>query len=306
MSLRIAITGSSGLIGSEIVDYFTRQGHRVTRVVRLESNLKTKDHIVYWDINTHKIDQEGLEGHDAIIHLAGASIADERWTPEYKEIIYASRVQGTAFLSEAITKLEIPPKVFISASAVGYYGSIESPKTVDESSPSAEDFLAKVCVDWERATEAVKNKGTRVVNLRLGMVVSGLGGALPKMLPFFQLGLGGKLGSGKQIISWIALKEIPSVIQFLIQNNAVQGPVNCVSPYPVSNAVFTRVLGSVLNKPTILPVPGFGVNIMFGEMGHTLLLSGAHVLPRKLEENGYRFQYLKLEEVLRKCVSEVS
>lgn len=304
MSLRIAITGSTGLVGTACVDYFSKFGHNVTRIVRLESNFVSKDQVVYWDVKTRKIDREALEGHDAIIHLAGANIADERWTPEYKEMIHSSRIDSTAFLSEILSKLEAPPKVFLSGSAVGYYGNIEEVKRVDESHPPAQDFLAKVCQDWEKATEVASKSGIRTINMRMGMVVSGRGGALTKMLPVFKLGLGGKLGSGNQVISWIALDEIPLVMHYLMLNPKITGPVNFVSPFAVTNAEFTKVLGSVLGKPTIFPVPGFMVNLMFGEMGESLLLHGARIEPRQLADNGYVFKHRSLEEVLRKCVQE--
>lgn len=302
MGLRIAITGSTGLIGTAAVDYFTSHGHSVTRIVRLESNFVSKDQVVYWDVKTRKIDREGLEGHDAVIHLAGAGIADERWTPEYKEIIYSSRIHSTTFLAETLARLDAPPRVFLSASAVGYYGNIEEVKRVDESHPPAQDFLAKVCQDWENATNPAAKAGIRTVNMRMGMVLSGAGGALVKMLPIFRMGLGGKLGSGNQGISWIALEEIPIIMHYTILNNNIVGPFNVVSPFAVSNAEFTKILGNVLGKPTIFPVPAFAVNLMFGEMGKTLLLSGSRIEPRKLTENGYQYKYAGLDQVLQKCV----
>ncbi len=304
MPLRIAITGSTGLVGTACVNYFSSHGHNITRIVRLESNFVSKDQVVYWDVKTRKIDREALEGHDAIIHLAGANIADERWTEEYKEQIHSSRIHSTVFLAETLAKLEAPPKVFISASAIGYYGNIDDVKRVDESHPPAQDFLAKVCQDWEKATEAASQAGIRTVMMRTGVVLSGKGGALMKMLPIFNLGLGGKLGRGNQVMSWVALDEIPLIINAIITNSNISGPVNVVSPFALSNAEFTKVLGNVLGKPTIFPVPSLAVKVMFGEMGKTLLLEGARVEPRKLTDNGYNFKYSSLENVLRKCVQE--
>jgi uncharacterized protein len=305
MSLRIAITGSTGLIGSALIEDFTQRQYRITRIVRLESDFKSKDQLVYWDIKNRRIDKDALEGCDAVIHLAGANIADNRWTPEYKEQIRSSRVDGTAFLSQTLTELKSPPKLFLSGSAVGYYGTIDHNRKMDETSPPGNDFLAKVCVDWEKATEPAVKAGIRVVHMRMGVVISSKGGALQKMMPIFQLGLGGKLGSGRQWMSWIAIDEIPLIIQFLMDHPELKGPVNFVSPIGTSNEDFTKCLGETLQRPTFFKVPSFGVNLMFGEMGSTLLLNGLLVQPKKLLDNGYQFTYPKLNDVLPKYTSLV-
>ncbi len=302
--MRIAIAGSSGLIGSKLVEYFRGQGHSVTRIVRDRTVTKLGDPIIRWDIQSRTIEVEKLESHDAIINLAGVNLADQLWTEAHKNAISESRVEGTAFLSQTLARLKRPPALFFSASAIGYYGPQSPAVEISEDSPRGQGFLAQVCGMWEKATQAAEAVHTRVINMRLGMVVSSKGGALGKMLPAFRAGCGGKLGSGQQVMSWIALEEIPRIMTHIIQNDSISGPVNFTSPNPVSNAEWTRTLGKVLFRPTFFSVPAGLVKIMFGEMGKELLLEGARVMPKKLLESGYAFAYEGLEDALRRILKE--
>jgi len=301
--MRIAITGSTGLIGTALVEWFSKNGHSITRIVR-DSHPSGANRCVVWDPNQRRIDAAALEGHDVVIHLAGESIASGRWTAERKARIRDSRIQGTSLISETLAKLSHRPRVLLSASAIGYYGNRDPNETLDESSKPGSGFLAEVCSQWEQATAPAQAAGIRVVNMRFGIVLSSRGGALAKMLPPFKLGVGGKIGSGNQIMSWIALDEIPTAVSHLIANEALSGPVNFVSPNPVSNAEFTRVLGRVLSRPTIFPVPALAAKIMFGEMADELLLGGARVIPKKLQESGYKFTYPNLEQALKQVLDQ--
>lgn len=301
--MRIAITGSSGLVGSAVADYFKAQGHFVAHILRPSSPKINKIPHIVWDIDKKSINTAALEGHDVFIHLAGASIADKRWTRGYKNQIYASRVDSTALLSHALSKLRKPPAVFISASAVGYYGYRSSLKTVDEGTVLGKGFLAGVCKDWERATEALEKSSIRVIHARFGMVLSQKGGALAKMLPIFKLGLGGKIGSGKQMISWVALEEIPLMMDFIIRLTHLRGPVNFVSPQAVTNREFTKTLGRVIHQPAFLPLPSLAAKLMFGQMANELLLNGLNVLPRRLKEQKYSFKYTDLESALKNILT---
>ena len=302
MSLKIAISGSTGMIGRILVDFLKSQGHGVTRVVRQYPAGHSQDSFVVWDIGKRKIDSSGLEGHDVIIHLAGASIAGSRWTKFYKQTIYSSRIEGTRLLCEALVKLKHPPRLLLCASAVGYYGNHEPDVVIDETAEAGQDFLAKVCEDWEKAADSAATNNIRVVFLRTGPVLSLEGGVLAKMLPIFKFGLGGIVGTGKQMFSWIALDEIPYIISHLIASEEIFGPVNCVSPHPVSNVEFTKILGKVIRRPTFVPLPSTAVKIMFGEMGDSLLLGGARVVPKRLLENGYQFHYPNLEATLEHLI----
>lgn len=286
--IRIAVTGATGLIGSKIVDVFTKEGDLITRLVRKQDqNVSETTHI--WNPSLQQIDRSILEGQHAIIHLAGENISDGRWTASKKDQILASRVQVTRWLSEVITQLKEPPQVFITASAIGYYGNQPSQVVLDEKSPAGSDFLAHVVEQWEEATFSVKQMGIRVIHLRFGIVLSDQGGALAKMLPPFRLGLGGKIASGKQMMSWVSLDEIPKMIRFIIQHDRLEGPINVVSPQPVSNEEFTQCLGKVLHRPTFLPIPGFFLRSVLGEMADALLIGGARVMPTRLLEEGYSF-----------------
>ena len=292
--MHIAITGSGGLVGSALVSFLTTDGHRVTRLVRHAPSAGDSR----WDPAAGVRDVARLHGTDAIVHLAGANIAAGRWTPRRKAEIRQSRVDGTRHLCESLANLSPPPKVLVSASAVGFYGN-RGDALVTEDSPAGTGFLAEVCQAWEAATEPASRAGIRVVNLRFGMILSPAGGALQKMLLPFRLGLGGRVGSGAQYVSWISLRDVPGVIRHAVCLESLCGPINVVSPAPVTNAEFTRVLARVLSRPAGLAVPAFAARLAFGEMADALLLAGARAVPSRLQATGYRFQHPELEGALR-------
>ena len=301
--LKILVSGANGLVGMALVPFLTAGGHQVIRLVR--GTPKAESGEVHWDPTRGVQDLTRLEGIDAVVHLAGENIAAGRWTIERKARIRQSRVRGTKLLSEALAQLVLPPKVFISASAIGYYGSRGEEVLQEESSPGS-GFLAEVCKEWEAATEAAEKKGIRVVHLRLGLVLSGAGGALKKMLLPFALGAGGTLGSGRQYMSWLSIDELLSTIYHTLQNPAVTGAVNAVSPYPVTNSDFTKMLGLVLHRPTLLPAPAFALRLALGrEMADELLLASARVEPRQLLATEYPFCHLYLGEALRHVLGRV-
>lgn len=297
--MRIAITGSSGLIGSALMARFGPDGHAITRVVRGAGVRDPRHRTAVWDPAAGAIDRAGLEAHDAVVHLAGEAIAASRWTQARKQVIRESRIRGTRLLCETLAGLAHKPRVLITASGVGYYGTHEPDECVDETSARGAGFLSDLVRDWEQATTPAKAAGIRVVHTRFGIVLSPRGGALAKMLPVFRMGLGGKVGSGRQVMSWIALDDVPSVMLHIIEHDSLSGPVNVVSPHAVTNAEFTRILGQVLGRPAILPLPGFVARLLFGEMADALLLGGARVIPRQLEHTGYRFAYPRLEQALQ-------
>ena len=287
--MRIAITGAKGLIGTAAAAYFQARGHAITRVSRERGRLD--------------LGPASFEGQDVIIHLAGANIAAQCWSRRYKRLLQSSRIETTTQLCKILVNLSSPPQLLLSASAIGIYGHIEPPAYVDETIFVGDGFLSQLCVDWEHSTHLAEEMGIRVVHMRFGIVLSPKGGALGKMLPVFRFGLGGKLGTGKQIMSWIALDEVPLAMEHVINTPGLSGPVNFVAPEAVSNAEFTRVLGKVLRRPAFLPVPALAIKVLFGEMGKELLLSGANVLPRRLNESGYAFRYPDLETALAKILS---
>jgi uncharacterized protein len=292
--MRVAISGSTGFMGSALVHHFLRKNAAVIQLVRQSPTEKTQ---AIWDPANGTIEAPKLEGQDIVIHLAGANIS-ERWTPQYKKTIESSRADGTRLLCQALATLQQKPKLLVSASAVGFYGNHEPDRALDESSPSGEGFLSHVCRRWEEETRYAKDAGIRVVNLRFGVVLGKKGGALAKMMPIFNAGLGGVLGHGRQMMSWIALPEIPHIIEYLAQNPSIEGAVNAVSPLPVSNKEFTGALGRAIRRPVIFPVPAFGIQALFGEMGKTLLLEGVRVLPGRLRQAGYCFQYPDIDSAL--------
>ncbi len=292
---RVVITGSSGLIGRNLAAFLTSGGHTVIRLVRREPDAGRNE--AFWNPETGEIDAAAIEGADAVVHLAGESIAGKRWSRAVKEGILRSRVDGTTLLSRTLAQLNRRPHTLISASAIGYYGA-HNEGLLDETSELGQGFLADVCKAWEAATEPARQAGIRVVTLRTGLVLSAAGGALVRMLPAYRCGVGGVIGSGRQHMSWIALDDLVGAIHHLIFTN-VSGPVNAVSPNAVTNAVFTRTLGAVLRRPPVFRVPGPVVRFTFGEMGDALLLRGARVAPAALLSAGFRFLYPGLEDALR-------
>ena len=292
--MKILVSGSHGLVGKALVRSLTNDGHEIIRLVRSQPAPGE----VEWKPDQGRIDVEHLEGIDAVVHLAGESIASGRWTEEKKKTIRDSRVQGTGLLSDAIARLSRPPSVFISASAIGYYGDRDD-ELLNEKSAPGKDFLSSVCVEWERATRPAAEKGIRTVCARFGIILDPDDGALAKMLPPFRMGVGGRIGDGKQWMSWIALDDVIKGLKFLIEDQSVNGPANFVAPNPVTNAEFTKTLGRVLSRPTIFPVPVFGVRLAFGEMADALLLSSQRVEPGVLKDKGFSFSWPTLEPALR-------
>lgn len=293
--MKILISGSSGLVGSELRPMLTTGGHEVVRLTRPKSDNAGE---VTWRPAEGMIDQQGLEGFDGVVHLAGENIGDKRWSNEQKARIRNSRVDGTRLLSEALAKLDNPPKVLVCASAIGYYGD-RGDELLDESSKPGTGFLPEVCVEWEAAANPAREKGIRVVHLRFGVVLSPKGGALKKMLFPFKMGGGGVIGGGKQYWSWVAIDDVLGAILHALATEEVSGPVNVVSPNPVTNREFTKTLGRVLKRPTILPMPGFLARLALGEMADDLLLASARVEPKVLRETKYDFRFPELEPALR-------
>lgn len=293
--MHIAITGSTGLVGSALVPFLTAGGHRVSRLVR---GLVPGVDCIRWDPAKGVRDLALLEAVDGVVHLAGENIAGGRWTAARKAEIRRSRVEGTQRLCETLARLAQPPKVLICASAIGYYGG-RGDQVLSEEAPPGDDFLAQVCREWEAAAAAAAKAGIRVVNLRFGIVLSQAGGALQKMLLPFKLGVGGRIGSGRQYWSWIALDDAVGAIHHALVTESLVGPVNVVVPVPATNAEFTRALGRVLRRPTIAPLPAFAVRLMLGEMADALLLASARVVPTRLQETDYTFRHPDLEGALR-------
>ncbi len=298
--MKVLVTGASGLIGSALTPRLTAAGHTVITAVRRPSTSPT---VLSWDPIAGTIDSHKLEGVDAIIHLAGAGIGDKRWTPEYKQEILDSRVKGTRLIAEAIASMNTRPSVFLSGSAIGIYGS-RGDEVLDETSSVADDFLAKVCVDWEAAAQPAIDASVRTVFLRTGIVLSKNGGALKKQLPIFKLGLGGTFGSGKQWQSWISIDDEVGAIVHLL-SSSVSGPVNLTAPNPVTSKEFTRTLGKVLKRPAFAKIPSFGPKALLGsELVQNLLLSGQRVTPNVLQKDGYTFAHPELEVALRALLSQ--
>ncbi len=291
--LRVLVSGAGGLIGGALVPMLTTGGHTVVRLARAESARGG----IRWNPAAGEIDPAALEGFDAVVHLAGESVA-RRWSAAQKSRILDSRVRGTRLLAETLAKLNDPPKTFVCASAVGFYGAAGN-EPCDEQSPSGSGFLAEVCRAWESAADAARSAGIRTVHARFGVVLSPAGGALAKMLPPFRFGVGGRLGTGKQWMSWIALDDAVGALHHLLMSDAPTGPVNVVAPQAATNVEFTRVLGRVLGRPTIFPVPAAAARLAFGEMADEMLLSGRRVVPQRLQAAEYRFRYADLEPALR-------
>jgi uncharacterized protein len=295
--MKIAIAGSSGLIGSAFLASVEDDGVEVTRLVR--GSPKAGE--IEWHPNQDAIEPTKLEGFEAIVNLAGENVAEGRWTDEKKKKIHDSRVHGTHLISEAIAKVVNKPRVFLCASATGIYGD-RPEETLHEHSESGGGFLAGVCREWEKATEPAAKAGVRVVNLRFGPVLAPHGGMMEKMLTPFKMGLGGKIGSGKQYISWVAIDDVVGAMRLSLQDESIRGPLNVVSPNPVTNEEFTKTLGDVLSRPTMMAVPAFAARLAFGEMADEMLLASQRVIPKRLNDAGFKFQYPHLVDAVRKYV----
>lgn len=293
---RVLIAGASGLVGSALARRLAAAGNAVTTLIRREP--LPDEAAIGWDPAAGRLDPAAMEGFDAIVNLCGENIAAKRWTAARREAIRASRVGPTQLLARTAARLGRPPRVLVCASAVGYYGD-RGDEELTEESPAGSGFLPQVCAAWEEAARPAAEAGIRVVNLRIGLVLARQGGALAKMLPVFRLGVGGVLGSGQQWMSWISLTDLTRVIEFAMRRVELTGAVNAVAPHPVTNREFTRVLGRVLGRPAVLPVPALAVRVGLGEMGRRLLLEGQRVLPAKLLAAGFSFDLPELEAALR-------
>ena len=297
--MRIAISGASGLVGQALVPFLTTAGHRVDRLVRRPA--QGPDEIT-WDPAAGTVDLAALEGVDAVIHLAGENVGDGRWTEARKRAILESREQGTATLARALAKLSRRPSVFISASASGLYGSDatgDGARVCAEDAAPGSDFLAEVCRRWEAAAEPARAAGIRVVHPRIGVVLDARGGALAKLLTPFRLGLGGRVGDGRQWMSWISMEDLLGALLHLVATPTLSGPVNLGAPEPVQQSHFAKTLGRVLGRTSFMPLPGFAVKAMFGEMGEAIVLGGTRMVPRALVASGFGFAFPDLEATLR-------
>jgi uncharacterized protein len=301
--MRILVTGSSGLIGSALVAFLTTKGDNVTRLIRSQSQTPSSGEFWGWDPDRGTMLSAGRDELDAVVHLAGENIAGARWTPRKKALIRDSRVKGTRVLSDLIGRRSPPPKVLVCASAIGYYGD-RGDEILTEESASGTGFLPDVCREWEAACQPAADKGIRVLNFRIGVVLSPAGGALARMLTPFKLGAGGVIGSGRQYMSWIALDDVVSAIHFALTHDSLRGPVNAVAPNAVTNRHFTRTLGKVVSRPTLLPMPVFAARLALGEMADALLLASARVEPARLLESGFTFRYPDLEGALRHLLTD--
>ncbi|RJK96929.1 TIGR01777 family oxidoreductase [Vallicoccus soli] len=298
--MKVAVTGASGLIGSALVRSLRADGHEVLRLVRRAPGAADE---VRWDPERSEVDLAPLAGLDGLVHLAGAGVGDHRWTASYKRTIRSSRVDGTWVVAEALARLDPLPRVMVSGSAIGWYGDTGD-RAVAEGEPAGDDFLAQVCVDWEAATKPAEAAGIRVVHARTGLVLDRSGGALARMLPLFRLGLGGRLGSGRQYWSWITLEDEVRALRALLEDDRLSGPVNLTAPAPATNAEVTRALGRVVHRPAVLPVPALALRVALGEFSGDVLGS-QRVMPRALEGAGFAWRHPNLEDGLRAAVTPV-
>ncbi|MBS4168757.1 TIGR01777 family oxidoreductase [Parachlamydia sp. AcF125] len=297
--MNIVISGSSGLIGTALITFFREQGHLVKRLVRKKGGLAHDE--IGWDPETGIIDSKLLEGSDVLINLAGENIAHGRWNDFKKKKILNSRLKTTQLLSKTLHHLKSPPSLWINASAIGYYGN-QDDKIVHENTPAGTSFLSKVCKEWEASAQAPP--GIRTVYTRFGLIMTPKGGALKQMLLPFRLGLGGILGTGKQYMSWMTMQDLVRAIDHIIKTPSLKGPVNMVTPFPVTNQEFTHVLGKVLNRPTVLSMPAFAARLIFGEMAEELLLSSMRVEPKQLINSSFTYTHPKLEEAMHALLED--
>jgi uncharacterized protein (TIGR01777 family) len=298
--MRVIISGAGGLIGSELLPSLEGAGHDVVRLVRRPAEVGSNE--VFWDPSAGELDPAVLDGADAVINLNGRNIGEGRWTPAVKDALRSSRLNSTSTITTAIERSHAPPKMLINASAVGFYGD-RGDEQLDESSPAGTGFLAELSSDWEAAAARVESKNTRVVLMRLGMVVAAEG-ALGKMLTPFKMGVGGPIGSGRQFWSWIGIDDVVGVIHFILQHGELRGPLNVVSPQEIRCTAFARTLGRVLGRPAILPMPAFAARLALGEMAEALLLASARVRPQVLENAGYVFRTPELEAAIRAALTK--
>ena len=293
--MKVLVSGSSGLIGTALVGSLESSGHSVTRLARPGS--ARASNAIPWDPATGSLDTGRLEGFDAAIHLSGENVASRRWSAEQKARIRDSRVKSTELLANALAGLDSPPKVFACASATGYYGDRGDELLAEDAAPGS-DFLADVSVEWENATAPASDAGIRVATMRISVVLSAAGGMVATVGPIFRLGLGGRLGSGAQYLSWISREDIVRAMEWILSHDDLSGPVNLCSPNPVTNAEFTRTMGRLLRRPTLFPVPRFALRITQGEITD-MLLASVRATPEKLSASGFEFRHPNLEDALR-------
>ncbi|MEH6453912.1 MAG: TIGR01777 family oxidoreductase [Psychromonas sp.] len=295
---KVLITGSTGLIGSALIPLLESHGYQVAGLSRDPNSDQPS-----WDIKNKSLSLKEFENPDIVIHLAGESIADGRWNDAKKKRLVDSRVLSTQLLVDHFNKALPPVKLFICASAIGFYGN-RGNQQLDEDSPPGNDFVSELAEQWEKSSQPIKESGTRLVNIRTGLVISKKGGALAKMLPPFKLGLGGRIGSGEQMMSWIDINDMTAAILFIINNQSIEGAVNMVSPNPINNQHFSKALANQLQRPCILPLPELMVKLMFAEMGKELLLSSTLVLPKKLIDSGFEFKCKNIEQSFSEQLSK--
>ncbi|WP_424860891.1 TIGR01777 family oxidoreductase [Streptomyces sp. MMS24-I29] len=295
---RIAVSGASGLIGAALVRSLRADGHEVVRLVRHPARAGDE---VEWSPERRYVDVAGLVGCDAVVHLAGAGVGDHRWTPAYKREIRDSRVHGTTAVAEALASLDVPPKVLVSGSAIGYYGDTGD-RAVDESAPAGTGFLPSVCVEWEAATAAAQEAGVRTVHARTGLVVGRAGGAWGRLFPLFRAGLGGRLGDGRQYWSFIALHDEVAALRHILDTESLSGPVNLTGPDPVTNAEVTAAMGRVLRRPTLLTAPAPALRLVLGDFAEDVLAS-QRVLPGRLLDSGFAFAFPGIDAAIRAALS---
>ncbi len=295
--MKILLTGSSGLVGSALVEYLFKKGHSIQCLKRTRED----DSNHFWATNELPDSDKTFQ---TVIHLAGENVAHGRWTSKKKQQILMSRLLGTKELVDYISTLQEKPNVFLCASAIGYYGS-RGDEILDENSSLGSGFLADVCRQWEQETQRLTAMGIRVINLRFGMILSPKGGALQKMIPPFQTRLGGIIGSGKQYISWISIRDLVEIVDFILTRDHIKGPVNVVSPIQTTNRELTKALGKALNRPTLFKIPTFMAQLVFGQMADEMLLSSTRVTPKVLLESGHEFKDLSLDTVLHNCIENL-
>jgi len=294
--MNILITGASGLVGSSLVQHLFSAGHTIFSLQRNKEQTGS-----FWQFD-HIPAETKKSGFDAVIHLAGENIASGRWTPAKKEKIIRSRVEGTRELAKFCAEMETAPATFFCASAIGYYGD-RGDETLDETSSGGTNFVAEVCQAWEQAAEPAAKAGIRMLYGRIGMVLSAKGGTLSTMLPSFKAGIAGVVGGGRQFVSWIHMEDLLEMIEFCLEHNDLEGPVNMVAPAAVTNREFTKTLGRVVKRPTLMNMPAFVARTVFGQMGDELVLSSCRVLPSVLMRKGYVHRYSNLENALAACIS---
>jgi uncharacterized protein (TIGR01777 family) len=294
--MKILVTGASGLVGKSLIPFLQSKGHDVKPIVR--STTPLGNDVIRWDPERGFIDYKDVEGTEVFINLSGENIGDGRWDAEKKSKILNSRVEATNFLAQVLASMSVKPKLLINSSAIGYYGDRGSEVLTEKSDPGT-NFLAEVCSQWEEATQYARREGVRTVLLRTGMVLTPQGGALKNLLTPFSLGLGGTIGSGKQYYSWITLDDLLNIFQHIISHPIIEGPVNAVTPNPVTSREFAKAIGKVLSRPTLLPLPSILARLILGEMADNLLLASERVKPEVLEKTGYKFLYPTLVPALK-------